>query len=135
MSTSSPPRSSRERMREHRARLRAQGLRPIQMWAPDVRTPAFKVAGYPIASRLLRSILTFTFKVPNQMPKLPTKYGVECAFESKHRFAKNLTSCHTNGCGRGYLTTTSLAQEIEIADVRPRPNPIFWSSRGSLPVR
>lgn len=33
--------TSRERVREHRARLRAQGLRPIQIWVPDVRTPEF----------------------------------------------------------------------------------------------
>ena len=28
-------------MRDHRARLRAQGLRPIQIWDPDVRSPQF----------------------------------------------------------------------------------------------
>lgn len=28
-------------MREHRQRLRAQVLRPIQIWVPDVRTPEF----------------------------------------------------------------------------------------------
>ena len=27
---------------EHRARLRAQGLRPIQIWVPDVRAPGFR---------------------------------------------------------------------------------------------
>ena len=32
---------SRERVREHRQRLRDQGLRPIQMWVPDVRAPEF----------------------------------------------------------------------------------------------
>jgi hypothetical protein len=30
-----------ERVRVHRARLRAQGLRPIQIWVPDVRAPEF----------------------------------------------------------------------------------------------
>jgi hypothetical protein len=35
------PKSSREKVREHRARLRAQGLRPIQVWVPDVRSPEF----------------------------------------------------------------------------------------------
>jgi len=35
------PRSSREKVRAHRARLRALGLRPIQIWVPDVRSPAF----------------------------------------------------------------------------------------------
>ena len=28
-------------MREHRRRLRAQGLRPVQIWVPDVRAPEF----------------------------------------------------------------------------------------------
>jgi hypothetical protein len=31
----------RDRVRQHRARLRAQGLRPIQIWVPDVRSPDF----------------------------------------------------------------------------------------------
>lgn len=34
-------RDSRVRVREHRARLRAQGLRPVQIWVPDVRAPGF----------------------------------------------------------------------------------------------
>ncbi|MDR6775075.1 antitoxin MazE family protein [Azospirillum sp. BE72] len=33
--------SSREKVKAHRARLRAQGLRPVQIWVPDVRSPAF----------------------------------------------------------------------------------------------
>ena len=33
--------SSRKRVRDHRARLRAQGLRPVQIWVPDVRAPGF----------------------------------------------------------------------------------------------
>jgi hypothetical protein len=33
--------SSREKVREHRKRLRQQGLRPIQIWVPDMRSPAF----------------------------------------------------------------------------------------------
>jgi hypothetical protein len=32
---------TRDRVRQHRARLRAQGLRPIQIWVPDVLSPAF----------------------------------------------------------------------------------------------
>lgn len=30
-----------KRMRDYRARLRRQGLRPIQIWAPDQRSPCF----------------------------------------------------------------------------------------------
>jgi Protein of unknown function (DUF3018) len=33
--------SSREKVRAHRQRLRQQGLRPIQIWVPDMRSPAF----------------------------------------------------------------------------------------------
>jgi hypothetical protein len=29
------------RVRAYRERLRAQGLRPIQIWVPDVRSPQF----------------------------------------------------------------------------------------------
>lgn len=36
------PSSVRHRVRTHRAQLRAMGLRPIQIWVPDVRSPAFK---------------------------------------------------------------------------------------------
>ncbi|MFW0792276.1 antitoxin MazE family protein [Gordonia sp. CPCC 205515] len=33
--------STRDRVREHRKRLRAQGLRPVQIWVPDVNSPEF----------------------------------------------------------------------------------------------
>ena len=33
--------NTRERVREHRRRLREQGLRPVQIWVPDVRTAEF----------------------------------------------------------------------------------------------
>ena len=33
--------SSRTRVRKHRNRLRAQGLRPLQIWVPDVAAPGF----------------------------------------------------------------------------------------------
>lgn len=35
--------SARDRVRRHRERLRAQGLRPIQIWVPDVTWPGFSV--------------------------------------------------------------------------------------------
>lgn len=34
-------RSSRDKVRAHRERLRQQGLRPMQIWVPDVRSRAF----------------------------------------------------------------------------------------------
>ena len=33
--------TAREKMQSYRARLKAQGLRPIQIWVPDTRSPAF----------------------------------------------------------------------------------------------
>ena len=33
--------SSRDKVRAHRKRLRQQGLRPLQIWVPDMRSPAF----------------------------------------------------------------------------------------------
>jgi hypothetical protein len=33
--------STRDRVRQHRERLRRQGLRPVQIWVPDVRAPEF----------------------------------------------------------------------------------------------
>jgi len=33
--------SSKTRVSEHRQRLREQGLRPVQMWVPDVRSHEF----------------------------------------------------------------------------------------------
>ena len=42
MTPTSTPKSSRLKVSEHRARLRAQGLRPIQIWVPDVRAPSFR---------------------------------------------------------------------------------------------
>lgn len=34
--------SSHMKVRRHRERLREQGLRPIQIWVPDVRASSFK---------------------------------------------------------------------------------------------
>ena len=42
MASASNPKPSRVKVREHRERLREQGLRPIQIWVPDVRAPSFR---------------------------------------------------------------------------------------------
>jgi len=41
MRSQSRSNSSRDKLRTHRARLRQQGLRPIQIWVPDMRSPGF----------------------------------------------------------------------------------------------
>lgn len=33
--------ASRDKVRAYRQRLREQGLRPIQIWVPDVRSPGY----------------------------------------------------------------------------------------------
>ena len=42
MAPTSKPKSTRVKVQEHRERLRSQGLRPIQIWVPDVRAPSFR---------------------------------------------------------------------------------------------
>jgi Protein of unknown function (DUF3018) len=42
VSSTSSPKPSRVKVREHRKRLREQGLRPVQIWAPDVRSATFR---------------------------------------------------------------------------------------------
>jgi len=34
-------RRSRQKARAYRERMRAKGLRPVQLWLPDTRTPEF----------------------------------------------------------------------------------------------
>jgi DNA-binding LacI/PurR family transcriptional regulator len=41
MAASSRARAGRDRVKGYRERLRRQGLRPIQIWVPDTRSPAF----------------------------------------------------------------------------------------------
>ena len=42
MASTSKPKPSRVKVREYRERLRSRGLRPIQIWVPDVRAPSFR---------------------------------------------------------------------------------------------
>lgn len=42
MPASARSKSSGAKVRKHRERLRSQGLRPIQIWVPDVRSPSFR---------------------------------------------------------------------------------------------
>lgn len=42
MASTGKAKPTRVKVQEHRARLRAQGLRPIQIWVPDVRSPEFR---------------------------------------------------------------------------------------------
>jgi len=42
MASAAGAKPSRVKVREHRDRLRQQGLRPIQIWVPDVRASSFR---------------------------------------------------------------------------------------------
>jgi len=46
MASTSSPKPSRLKVKEHRERLRAQGLRPLQIWVPDVLSPAFRAEAH-----------------------------------------------------------------------------------------
>jgi len=41
MSAASKPLSSREKVRAHRASMRAQAMKPITIWVPDIDSPHF----------------------------------------------------------------------------------------------
>jgi len=47
--------SSRDKVRAHRQRLRQQGLRPIQIWVPDVRSRAFAAEAHRQSLAVARS--------------------------------------------------------------------------------
>ena len=39
-------RSSRDKVRAYRERMRARGLRPVQIWVPDTRTATFRAEAH-----------------------------------------------------------------------------------------
>ena len=55
MARASPSGVSRDKVRAHRERLRRQGLRPIQIWVPDVRSPAFAAQAHRQSLAVARS--------------------------------------------------------------------------------
>jgi hypothetical protein len=55
MRSASTRKATREKVSAHRARLRAQGLRPIQIWVPDTRSPAFAQAARRQSRAVARS--------------------------------------------------------------------------------
>lgn len=46
MPTAGGAKPTRFKVQAHRDRLRAQGLRPIQIWVPDVRASSFKTEAH-----------------------------------------------------------------------------------------
>jgi hypothetical protein len=55
MDASRRPRPSRDKVRAHRARLRRQGLRPIQIWVPDMRSRVFAAEAHRQSLAVARS--------------------------------------------------------------------------------
>jgi hypothetical protein len=47
--------SSRDKVRTFRARMRARGLRPIQIWVPDTRAPSFRKEAHRQSLAVARS--------------------------------------------------------------------------------
>jgi hypothetical protein len=54
--------TSREKVQKHRDRLRAQGMRLIQIWVPDVRSRAFILA----ARKQSRMVAASPFEAEDQ---------------------------------------------------------------------
>jgi hypothetical protein len=59
MSSPSSPKPSRVKVREHRKRQREQGLRPVQIWAPDVRSAAFRMEAHRQSAAVAASAQAF----------------------------------------------------------------------------
>ena len=55
MSSAAGRKRSREKVQSYRDRLRAQGLRPIQIWVPDTRSPTFAAEAHRQSLLLARS--------------------------------------------------------------------------------
>jgi hypothetical protein len=55
VTASARPKPSRDKVRAYRERLRRQGLRPIQIWVPDVRSPAFAAEAHRQSLAVARS--------------------------------------------------------------------------------
>jgi hypothetical protein len=47
--------TSREKVAAHRARLRAQGLRPVTIWVPDTRAAEFRTEAHRQAKAIAAS--------------------------------------------------------------------------------
>jgi hypothetical protein len=57
MTQAVPHKSSREKVNAHRRGLRAQGLRPIQIWVPDVRAAAFQAEAHRQSLLVAKSVM------------------------------------------------------------------------------
>jgi hypothetical protein len=55
MPTSSQRKLTKLKVQKHRARLRSKGLRPIQIWVPDVRSSAFTAEAHRQSDAVARS--------------------------------------------------------------------------------
>ena len=53
--TTNGKRSSREKVRRYRKRMRAHGLRPVQIWVPDTRTANFSKEAHRQSLAVARS--------------------------------------------------------------------------------
>jgi Protein of unknown function (DUF3018) len=54
--------SSRDKVRDHRARMRAKGMKLVQLWVPDVRSAAFRAE----AARQARAIAASPHEAEDQ---------------------------------------------------------------------
>lgn len=53
--TTAGKRGSRDKVRAYRERMRARGLRPIQIWVPDTRTASFRAEAHRQSLAVARS--------------------------------------------------------------------------------
>ncbi len=54
--STSKPKASRIKLREHHARVQPEGLRPIQIWVPDVHAQTFRADAHQQSLAVSRSV-------------------------------------------------------------------------------
>ncbi len=57
MATTNRKHGSRDKVRAYRERMRARGLRPLQIWVPDTRTAAFRTEAHRQSRAVAQSVL------------------------------------------------------------------------------
>ena len=83
-----PPATSAQRVEKRRAALRAQGLRPIQIWVPDTRAPGFaeecarQAAIVDAANREDADLMDFADAALDDIAELGDWTGCKSGFEN-----------------------------------------------------
>ena len=112
----------RERVSAYRARMRAQGLRPVQIWVPDVRSPDFAAEAHRqsalvAAADRASDDMDFVFVVPGAMPAT----ALRRAYRAANCASSINTQCWSSSQDRSTSATLRCAHLVLTAEMRRHP--------------